>query len=462
MKIIYSFAYILLICAPLQVLNSQNIVINEILASNVSANADEDGDHEDWVELFNAGSTSVNLAGYGLTDDPSQPLKWVFPNITIEPGGYKLVWCSDKNRVNPSNPLHANFKISSGVESVYLNNASGTQVVMAAAMSTPADVSYGKSPNGTGPFLYFEIPTPGAINNTTAYTSILPPPVFSHPAGFYTTGFDLTISTSVAGASIIYTLDGSEPEQSNLGGTTYNYKNQYPELPGQPVGPMLSKSFTTLSYTAPVSIVDRTSQPNKIASISSTYDFVPEYIPSSSIFKGTVVRAKVIKPGAISTEAASRTYFVTPVGASRFSLPVISFGISENKLYDFEDGIYVAGIDYENWRIQNPTTEPYYIEDIANFFRRGIDNERVANMSYFVNGTEVINQDVGIRISGGSSRAWQNKSLAIHSRDEYGDETLDYTFFPNQPTNFKGLILRNSGSDFFETMFRDALCHNLM
>ena len=62
---------------------SQNIVINEVLASNTNSIQDEDGTHQDWIELYNDGAITVNLLGFGLTDDPSLLYKWIFPNISI-------------------------------------------------------------------------------------------------------------------------------------------------------------------------------------------------------------------------------------------------------------------------------------------------------------------------------------------------------------------------------------------
>ncbi len=440
---------------------AQSIAINEVLTSNTTANTDEDGDHQDWVELHNFGTVAVNLEGFGLTDDVTMPHKWQFPAVTMQPGSYLLVWCSDKNRINPSAPLHTNFKISSAGEILTLTDAAQAVVNQVPATAIPENMSYGRIPNGTGGFMFMQAITPGAANGSTGYSEVLPDPVFSHDGGFYTSGFTLTLSTTVPGASIIYTVDGSEPMEANIGGVTYNYKNTYPESPGDPFGPMLEQSLATLPYSAPILIVDRTSQPNDISMISSTMHLVPYYLPEFPIFKGTVVRAKVVKPGALSPKSVSHTYFVTPQGANRFSLPVISLSISENVLFDYEDGIYVAGVDFDTWRTENPDLEHHGIENTGNFYRRGIEHEREANMTYFVNGEEVINQNVGLRLHGGSSREWQNKSFNIYARDEYGDGDMDYAFFPGQPTNFDRLILRNSGADFYETLFRDAFIHQL-
>ena len=75
-----------------------NVCINEIMASNISTIADEDGDYEDWVEILNHGSQSINLEGWGLSDDSSDLFRFTFPSTVIEPGAYLLVWCSKKDR----------------------------------------------------------------------------------------------------------------------------------------------------------------------------------------------------------------------------------------------------------------------------------------------------------------------------------------------------------------------------
>ncbi len=75
------------------------VVINEVLASNRFTNLDEDGDSSDWVELLNAGSTAVDLTGHSLSDDRGEPRKWSFPEASLAPGAYLLVWCSGKDRI---------------------------------------------------------------------------------------------------------------------------------------------------------------------------------------------------------------------------------------------------------------------------------------------------------------------------------------------------------------------------
>lgn len=444
---------------------SQSITINEVLSSNTTVNQDEDGNYEDWVELYNYGAVAVNLNGFGLSDDAALPHKWSFPAVTINPGQFLLVWCSDKNRTIPGSPLHTNFKIGAGGEAIYLTNQSTTNLATFPAIALPANVSYGKSPNGTGNYFYFNIPTPGQSNSTTTYSEVLSAPNFSHTGGFYTSGFNLSLSNATPGTTIIYTLDGSDPDENNLSGTTYSYKNSYAEFAGQSSGPLLQNSFRSFTYSSPIAISNRSPLPNKLAAMSSTHHHVASYIPGSPVFKGTVVRAKVIKPGALSSKIMTRSYFVTPSGNSEFSLPVVSLSVSENKFFNYTNGIFVAGSLFDLWRAANPTVDADVDEENfdANYKVSGDPSERNGNLNYFVNGTEVLNQDIGLRINGGSTRAWQSKSIRLVARSDYGNDNLNYAFFSDENLSvFNRLVLRNSGGDFFDTMYRDAFAQELV
>lgn len=113
-KILFVFIFIFFE----NIIIAQNITINELVASNNTVLADEDGDYSDFIEIYNFGTTTVNLQNFGLTDDESNPFQWVFPNIALQPDKYLLVWASSKNRTYASQPLHTNFKISAGGETI--------------------------------------------------------------------------------------------------------------------------------------------------------------------------------------------------------------------------------------------------------------------------------------------------------------------------------------------------------
>lgn len=453
-----TYALWLLLLLPVLRVSGQSLVINEIITSNSEVNTDEDDSYQDWVELYNGSAASIDLEGYGLSDVADEPYQWVFPAKVLAPGEHLLVWCSDKNRTNPEAPLHTNFKISSGGETIVLTKPDGTVADSYAPVVIPENYSYGRQPNGSGTFVIFPEPTPGSINNTPGYSEILDAPVFSAASGFYTAAFSLTLSSETDDAVILYTLDGSEPDEDNLFGTTYQYKNNYPENPGDPVGAFLEKTFRTRTYTNAITINDRTPQPNKISAIATSYHNEPTYIPDFPVMKSTTVRAKVIKPGAMPSPVITRNYFVSSQGSEWFSLPVASINTNEDLLFDYEKGIHVAGEDFDDWREANPGEGNAWA--FGNYDRSGDDWEIPANFSYFVDGEEVGNQNIGLRIHGGFTTRFQIKSLRLYARSEFGKSTFDYPFFGEGNDNsFKRLILRNSGNDYNTTYFLDAFIH---
>lgn len=138
------------------------IVINEVMASNASTAADENGQFEDWIELYNAGTNSVDLQGWYLSDTPFEPTKWEMPGGTImAPGTYMIVW-ADEDQSQGS--MHANFKLSGSGESVLLYDADTLLVDHVDFDEQVTDQGYARVPNGSGPFI-IQVPTFGANND---------------------------------------------------------------------------------------------------------------------------------------------------------------------------------------------------------------------------------------------------------------------------------------------------------
>ena len=101
-------------------------LINEFLAQNNTINADENGDFSDWVEIYNPNTSSITLNGYFLTDNRAKLNKWKFPNVSLAAQKYMLVWASNKNRVDPTKPLHTNFSLSKDGEYLGLIKPDGS------------------------------------------------------------------------------------------------------------------------------------------------------------------------------------------------------------------------------------------------------------------------------------------------------------------------------------------------
>ncbi|NTW24582.1 MAG: T9SS type A sorting domain-containing protein [Lentimicrobium sp.] len=74
------------------------VLINEGSNRNYSTLPDEDGEFPDWIELYNSGSSTVNLLNYSISDKLSNPVKWVFPDVELLPNQFINIYCSGKNR----------------------------------------------------------------------------------------------------------------------------------------------------------------------------------------------------------------------------------------------------------------------------------------------------------------------------------------------------------------------------
>jgi hypothetical protein len=145
------------------------LVINEFLASNVACCPDTDGDineFDDWIEIYNAGSTAINIAGMHLSDDPADPFKFEVPDTnadktTIQPGGYLIVWADE---TKSQGELHANFKLSVDGENVGLYYIDGRTIDQKTFGPQSDDISYGRTTDNASTWNTFNTPTPGASN----------------------------------------------------------------------------------------------------------------------------------------------------------------------------------------------------------------------------------------------------------------------------------------------------------
>lgn len=123
-------------------------IITEFVASNQNSLLDGNGASPDWIEIFNKGDQSLDLAGYTLTDDPSDLGKWEFPSQTLAAGEYLVVFASGDETPDLAGNLHTNFALSAGGEYLALSDPSGTTLSEFGSSTTnypalQADESYG-------------------------------------------------------------------------------------------------------------------------------------------------------------------------------------------------------------------------------------------------------------------------------------------------------------------------------
>lgn len=423
----------------------KSLVINEVLADNNGGLSDEDGEYTDWIEIYNYGEEEINLKGYGITTDLEEPFYWTFPDINISPKSFIIVRASGKDRKDNLNFLHTNFKINKKGENIYLAHTSGEIIDSLEVPESDENISFGRKPDGTSNYAILSKATPGSSNKVNIIKEViaeqrLEAPIFSHEGGYYSDTINLELYTEDDSLDIYYTLDGSEPTlKSNL-------------------------------YKGSIKIESREGEKNNLAQIktSETYNRFSWKIGTNEVFKGTVVRAKTYKDGIFSDETVTNTYFINP----EYTLPIVSLVTDEDNLFGYENGIYVPGQIYNIWKSNNKEfaqngTVP------TNYNQTGKEWEREAHIEVFeTNGKRVVDQNVGVRISGGYSRMNNCKSLKIYAREEYDDkENIEYNLFKNLKKNensneyieqFKRIKLRNSGNDFNYTLFKDALVHSIL
>lgn len=217
---------------------------------------------------------------------------------------------------------------------------------------------------------------------------------FSRESGFYDEPFELKLSAPF-GAKIYYTLDGSVPGE-----------NAY-------------------LYTSPIFIDDATPQPN-IYSVRTDLADDPRYkLPDYPVDKCTVVRAAYQDADGNFSGVKTESYFIGYDGKTGYrDMNVMSVVTAPENLFDYDTGIYVLGRQYDT--ILDENGNPSW--ENANSYHHGFAWERPADIQIFNTERDVsLKQSCGIRIQGGSSRAYLPKSLNFYARDTYSQAARFYT-----------------------------------
>jgi gliding motility-associated-like protein len=191
------------------------VKINEYSASNFGATIlDNQSNNSDWIELYNASSSSVNVAGWYLSDDPTNMTKYSLPAGTSIPAtGFLRIWCSGNGMpANAAGHIHTNFKLTQCTNDWIILRSGSTIIDSLQLKRTQSLHSRGRKPDGTANWKVFTAPTPNATNSSSAYDAYAPRPVLAPSAGFYSATQNVTITvTPTVGITIRYTVNGDEP-----------------------------------------------------------------------------------------------------------------------------------------------------------------------------------------------------------------------------------------------------------
>lgn len=357
----------------------------------------------DWVELHNSTGSAVSLAGYGLSNNPKNPAKWVFPDISIEPGEYLLLYATGSADKAQKKNLKLNFCISSTGEALFFFDPNGKLIDKLSAGRMRSGQSYGR--DGSDNRFYYAEPTPGAQNGK-GYEGITQLPAFSVTPGIYDNAVTVAI-TAGEGETIRYTTDCTTPNASS-----------------------------------------------------------EVYSGELSISKNSVIRAAAFRDGYLSGDVATATYLFRSDGVNH-ALPVVTLVTDPDNLWNSKTGIYATGDQFDPDAASYADTlksATYYQAKFATEEQVDTIWEKPAAFSLFDdNGRQVFTQNVGIRIAGSFGRGRAQKGFNVIARKEYGKGSMEYPFFENRPyTEYKAVVLRAGAQDQNRSKIRDELASGLL
>ncbi len=231
------------------------------------------------------------------------------------------------------------------------------------------------------------------------------------------------------GGTTRYTVDGSAP------------------TPASPV------------YTRPLALLSQRGASAPLSRIPTTPPDAPEdwgwSPPWGPVARASVIRFQEYRDGRPVGPVRTRTFLI---GRPRYTLPVLSLATEAEHFFSFETGIYVPGTHHAR--------SPKWVEyaGTGNYHQSGDAWERPVHVEWFEEaGQPVISQDAGVRIHGGDSAAFPQKSLRLYARESLGAPLFRAPLFPESPLGeFKRLIVRNSGQDLLASKIKDCTLQGLL
>lgn len=418
------------------------------------------GNGGEYIEITNIGNADVDLTGWSIDDDNRTPgIFLLTPLGLLAPGQsavitetdtevFRTQWGlaeSDKvlgGMVSPAHNFSRNDEINIfnsanalvdrlafGDETFpgtvrarnagawVTSSALGSNQISGWVLSSLNDIQSSRT-SSLG-----DVGSPGT--HSLAGSTLAQPPVFSHAAGLHPAEFELVLSPQNVGDTIYYTLDGSTPTDAS------NF------------------------LSGPITVGSRVGEPNDFSMIpSGSPDSI--ILPIGEVYKIVTVRAISVRPGALPSNVVTRSYIIGE--SNPYTLPVVSICTDRDDFWGYIRGIYVPGKIYDDNAHLPPSARP------ANYTQEGDAWQRRAHFEFFEpSGTLALSQPIGVRIHGGVSTSFRQKSLRIYAGEYGGPADFNYPFFGEAgPSVHRRLILRNAGNDNSGAFCRDDVLQGLV
>lgn len=393
----------------------RDLIVNEVMASNIDVVLDPSFNYGSWIELYNPTENDIDLGGYFISDDRTKLRKHRFPDDygAVPAKGFKTIWFDHYGIWNKGELMQVPFKLDYDGGAIYIASKLGSLLITQEYPTAIPRTSYARTTDGGEAWSYTADVTPGKSNNLSAFASEQSKdPVIDKPGMIFNDYKDADFTISIpANATLAYTWDGSTPTLDN------------------PEGYVL-KDYG--SGNIPVTFGD---------------------------FSFGTFRCRVYEEGKLPSNVVTRTF----IRNYNFTFPVISVIGDWEDIYGSHHGIMTRG---DGW---------YYDEDYDEWYQTSSQNgrpgngqqsncnwnmdwDRPVNFEYFTkDGEYALNQEVDMSMCGGWSRAYTPHSFKIKAAKYYmGKNTLDHQFFERKPYNrHKTLQIRQGGND-NRSRFTDA------
>ncbi len=484
------------------------ILISEVMTDNRATLRDSDGDFSDWVELSNCGSTSVNLSGWRLSDDPEEA-GWQFPAVSIGPGEQILVYTDKKDRTDDE--LHTDFALSKK-ESLTLRDSELYPVAFAADLSGKAD--YSSILTADGSYEVCDRPTPGFANTSeglSAYQETLavggPLYISEVMTGNYTVSYPFGVegyrdwvelansSEETIDLSVYYLSDDADELQK--------YRLQGSLYPGGYLVVLCDDSFGMGGYLCTGFGLDAESEQLYLSDAEGNLvDYLAlrhwpytasfgRQIGQNGLFYFTVptpcdenrnggrsISAAPVAdlPGGVYENVESLSVTLEGSGKIYYTLDS-SLPTADSTLYagpiELTETTVLRAITVEDGCISgSPMTVSYLINEGLSLPAVSLvsNNPGMFNMMYYggMKGVEEpgmlsyygpdgsFTAGCGIKMHGATSLALNKKNVSIRFRSAFGSSSVNFDLFGGGVTEFTNLLLR-AGQDQLNCLIRDEL-----